>query len=272
MAATMGWRKIFCFKSVVIYFSIFLCEKKLNFSPDPQTLRNMNDEPAHPLEFSDLPPEIRREVQSWLAPDAFWDQTSRHFALEEFGSWAKKLPEPTKWIVVRSHDWKQTFVQCYRFVTRFDPVHEFMVPRWVFNPPTEGKVTRLLPGTKASVKIDSDGWMKIGGLKLRCGFRIRDGAKYIRVVEILDEIFDSPIQLDEPMVITLTEDKLWIRKAECAKNRRPILGPEHMDVFLFGARHQWNRRHLVPACLVLEALLAWPRQEAEGEYIILNPF
>jgi hypothetical protein len=66
------------------------------------------------MEFGDLPPEIRFEVQHFLPPDLFWDRVSRVWAEERFEQWARSYPETVTKLRTK---FGQNYAQCYNLVS-----------------------------------------------------------------------------------------------------------------------------------------------------------
>jgi hypothetical protein len=227
----------------------------------------MGNGSSEPTEFSDLPPEIRCEVQKYLAPDVFWDQASRHFAEEKFTIWFRRVRRAKNftwdyWANCYARD-RQQFVKCYRFITRFSPVFKFMVPHELLDTPSMTCALRGIPNVEnLQLIVDHGGWVWIGGFVAYRG--VTKGARRGRNDQIGDKLLtftgeypsrDKPIDPDEPLIITIKSSEMMIA---LAKNR-----PRGAEVL--------NRRHLIPAGHLLEALTAWPRQKIGKSYVVLNP-
>jgi hypothetical protein len=196
--------------------------------------------------FDDLPPEIRWAIHEYIAPDVFWDRVSRFFAFKRFVQWTNQLTGEAA-LVYDSLPPGQYFTNNYRFIARFNPEFKCMVRSELFNPFGTKTIFRAISGTESThFFVDPDGEIRIGWLRLhREGTGIRVSRRNYPY---------EPIHEDEPMAILVDQDKLEILRFS-----------EVVD------KIGWNRRYLIPARFLLEAITSWPRRWVGEKYFVLNP-
>jgi hypothetical protein len=207
-------------------------------------------------EFSDLPPEIRWEVQTWLAPDVFWDRESRAVAAELFDRWARVHGGSGVAARLRG-EFGQNHVQCYRFIMKYDPKFECMIPAEDFRPPPSGRRQIKFGGETTNLMIYSNGDIFVGDLFFNGGILITsDGAKSVITVGGGAMIPDSE-PVGNYVIIELTPELFVFASLT-------IVGKPERKRSRFAIRANSET--------VTKALISWPRAMVLGSWNIVNPW
>jgi hypothetical protein len=203
------------------------------------------------IQFGDLPPEVRREVQWWLAPDVFWDSESRVWAEELFN----KRARGDAGVMKLMNEFGQNFVQCHRFMTK----RKFTFDYWIFKGgfctyryrhsgnPEFDKIT-LVYDSKAIICTKS---IRKGHISL----------KYLAVDLIMRTVYAShsgvhnefKVRPDEKLLIEISfESGLW-----------------RADFTIGNA--EADSKYWIRARDLYEALKSWPFVEVGGAWRLINP-
>jgi hypothetical protein len=226
------------------------------------------------IEFNDLPPEIRFEIQQYSPPNLepkvavrvpFWDRTSREFAQMIFVAWINQPDQLrlTKTFERLMDKFGQSFIQACYFVAKFNPLFKAMIledylktGNTGFGPGLKTKIivyqrgsVEIMPPTSEYpglfiVRKEGEDHQKFAGLINHAGRM--DHIDHLYLIRSIRD-FDK-IDVHYPLVIEIRD--CHIR---------------------FHERRSTDRTN-IPAGLVLEALNSWPRTKTPSGYLVVNPY
>jgi hypothetical protein len=230
---------------------VFYCIFDFFRAPAPQM--------SSPLEFNNLPPEIRHMIHEFLPQVIFWDKVSRTYAKMVFNDWIwdHKLTKKAKWLRA---NYGQSFRQSYYFLKRFRPSRNKIIPKYIFDLPRSEPVKKYVPHLANRIILYPNGDAVI--TKVLDGQDVRFSSRGAEVVTLLEDLSVRPISEFGELSGSVN--------INCISRSNLFEYWYHFDFKPAGPNHIHPRAD-IPWPQVLRALTFWPIAW-EKKACVINPF